>query len=234
MTKVLDSYYIHLMGKIRILVADDHPIFQDGLCQLLEGETDLEVIAKSADGEEAVKLSKELMPDVVVLDVAMPKLDGIEAAKQIKAACPDTAILILSAYSHESHILTSLKVGIEGYLMKGTAPREVVNAVHSVYVGEAVYDLKTAGKILQRLAASKDNGSISFEILREREVEILKLAAKGLTNKEIAEMAFISERTVQTHMINIFRKLKVGSRTEAVLYALKKGWLNLNDIITKE
>ena len=222
------------MGKIRILVADDHPIFQDGLCQLLEGETDLEVVAKAADGEEAVSLSKELMPDVVVLDVAMPKLDGIEAAKQIKAACPDTAILILSAYGYESYILTSLKTGIAGYLLKGTAPREIINAVHSVHAGEVVYDLKTAGKVLQQLAANKDNGSISFEILHEREVEVLKLAAKGLTNREIAEGIFISERTVQTHMINIFRKLKVGSRTEAVLYALKKGWLNLNDIITTE
>ena len=231
---VLDRYYIHLMGKIRILVADDHPIFQEGLCRLLRDEKDLEVVARVADGEESVKLSKELMPDVALLDVAMPKINGIEAAKQIKTACPDTAILILSAYDYEAYILASLKVGIAGYLLKDTAHRNVVNAVRSVYAGEAVYDQKTAGKVLQQLATNKDQGGIGFKILHEREVEVLKLAAQGLTNREIAERVFISERTVQTHMINIFRKLKVGSRTEAVLYALKKGWLNLNDVIVRE
>ena len=218
------------MGKIRVLVADDHPIFLEGLCRLLENEKDFEVVAKVADGEESVKLSKELMPDVALIDVAMPGINGIEAAKQIKAACPDTAILILSAYDYESYILTSLKTGIAGYLMKGTAPREVINAVRSVHAGEAVYDLKTAGKVLQQLAANQDNGRINFEILHQREVDVLKLAAKGLTNKEIAGMVFISERTVQTHMINIFRKLKVGSRTEAVVYALSIGLLNLDEL----
>jgi len=216
--------------KIRVLIADDHPVFREGLCQLLEREEDLECVAKTADGVEAVRLAKELLPDVAVIDVAMPRLNGIEAARQIKASCPATAILMVSAFGYESYVLASLRAGAAGYLLKSAAPRELANAVRSANAGEAVFDLKAAGKILARLAAEKGEEQRELEELQPRELEVLKLAAKGMTNKEIAEELFISERTVQSHLVNIFRKLDVGSRTEAVLHALREGWLTLDDL----
>lgn len=212
------------------MIADNHPAFREGLCQLLEGEEDLKCIAKPEDGEEAVRLAKELAPDVAIIDVAMPKLNGIEAAKQIKVACPNTAILMVSAFGYESYVLASLRAGAAGYLLKSAPLRELTNAVHSVQAGEGVFDLKAASKILQRLSAEKGEEKRSPEELHRRELQVLKLAAKGISNKQIASKLSISERTVQTHLVNIFRKLGVGSRTEAVLHALKEGWLTLDDL----
>lgn len=218
------------MEKIRVLVADDHPVFREGLRQLLEQEADMECVGGTADGEEAVRLAKELLPDVAVIDVAMPKLNGIEAARQIKAACPATAILMVSAFGYESYLLAALRVGAAGYLLKSAAPRELTNAVRSVHAGEAVFDLKAASKVLHRLAAEKGEERRGLEELQSRELEVLKLAAKGMSNKEIGRELGISERTVQSHLVNIFRKLEVGSRTEAVLHALHEGWLTLDDL----
>jgi len=218
------------MEKIKVLVADDHPVFREGLCQLLEHEEDLECVAKPADGEEAVRLAKELLPDVAIIDIAMPKLNGIEAVKQIKAAHPATAILIVSAFSYESYILASLRAGAAGYLLKSTSLRELTNAIRSVHAGEAVFDFRATSKILRRLADDKGEERRNLEELYPRELEVLRLAGKGLSNKEIARELVISERTVQTHLVNIFRKLDVGSRTEAVLHALKEGWLTLDDL----
>jgi DNA-binding NarL/FixJ family response regulator len=218
------------MEKIRVLIADDHPAFREGLCRLLEDEKDLECVAKPSDGEEAVRLAKELQPDVAIIDVAMPKLNGIEAAKQIKAACPTIAILMVSAFSYESYMLASLRVGAAGYLLKSAPLRELINAIHSVHAGEGVFDLKVASKILRRLATERGEERKGLEELQRRELEVLKLAAKGMSNKEIAGKLVISERTVQTHLVNIFRKLEVGSRTEAVLHALKEGWLTMDDL----
>jgi DNA-binding NarL/FixJ family response regulator len=218
------------MEKIKVLVADDHPVFREGLCQLLEHEEDLECVAKPADGEEAVRLAMELLPDVAIIDIAMPKLNGIEAVKQIKAAHPATAILIVSAFSYESYILASLRAGAAGYLLKSTSLRELTNAIRSVHAGEAVFDFRATSKILRRLADDKGEERRNLEELYPRELEVLRLAGKGLSNKEIARELVISERTVQTHLVNIFRKLDVGSRTEAVLHALKEGWLTLDDL----
>ena len=218
------------MEKISVLVADDHPAFREGLCRFLGEEEDLEVIAKPADGEQAVRLAKELLPDVAIIDVAMPKLNGIEAAKQIKAACPNTAILMVSAYSYESYLLASLRAKAAGYILKNASLDELINAVRMVHNGEAVFDFKSISKVLGQLTTDEDTERKMLAELHHRELEVLKLAAKGRSNKEIAEELGISERTVQTHMVNIFRKLEVGSRTEAVLHALREGWLNLDDL----
>ena len=218
------------MEKIKILIADDHPIFREGLCQVLEGENDLEVIARASDGEECVRLAKELVPEIALIDIAMPKLNGLEAAKQIKADLPSIAILILSAYSYESYILASIEMGAAGYILKDTYPRDIVNAIYSIHDGEMIYNLKSAGKILQRLVRREAKDEKDCRNMYNRELNILKMAAEGLTNKEIARKLFISERTVQSHMVNIFRKLKVGSRTEAVVYALSIGLLNLDEL----
>jgi DNA-binding NarL/FixJ family response regulator len=216
--------------KIRVLIADDHPAFREGLCQLLEHEEDLECVAEAADGEEAVRLAIELLPDVAIIDIAMPKLNGIEAAAQNKAARPAIAILMVSAFGYESYILASLRAGAAGYLLKNAPLRELTNAIRSVHAGEAVFDLKATSKILRRLVGDKGEERIELEELHPRELEVLRLIGKGMSNKEIARELVISERTVQTHLVNVFRKLDVGSRTEAVLHALREGWLTLDDL----
>lgn len=218
------------MEKIKLLIADDHPPFREGLSKLLEEEPDMEVVAKPADGDEAVNLAKQLQPDVAILDVAMPKLNGIEAAKQIKAACPNTAILMISAYGYEPYLLASLQAGATGYLLKSSPLRELISAVRSVHSGQAVFDLKAVGKVLDRLAVNQSGEVVSGQRLQSRELQVLRLTAKGISNKEIGKELKISDRTVQTHLIRIFRKLGVSSRTEAVLRALREGWLTLDEL----
>jgi DNA-binding NarL/FixJ family response regulator len=222
------------MEKIKVLVADKHPIFREGLCRLLEDENDLEAVGKAADGAEAVRLAKELLPDVAIIDVAMPGINGIEAATQIRATSPGTAILMMSAYGYESYMLASLRAGAAGYLLKNIPLRDLINAIRLVHAGEGVFDLKAASRILSRVAGDKGEEKRDLEGLRRRELEVLRLVAKGLGNKEIAAQLVISERTVQTHLVNIFRKLGVSSRTAAVFTALKEGWLTLDDLPSKE
>ena len=219
------------MQKIRLLIADDHPTFREGLSRLLEDEEDLECVAKSADGMEAVKLAEKLRPDVAIIDVSMPNLNGIEAAKQIRAACPATAILMVSAFDYQSYILASLQAGATGYMSKDTPLADLVRAIRLVHKGESVLGLKATDKIVRHLAGASGNNKTKLEQLNPREVEILKLTAKGMSNKEIAGELIISERTVQTHLVNIFRKLGVSSRTQAVLSGLREGWITLNHLV---
>ncbi|MDY6893729.1 MAG: response regulator transcription factor [Chloroflexota bacterium] len=218
------------MTKIRIFVADDHPAFREGLCRCLSDEEDLEVVGSSEDGEEAVRMAGELLPDVVIVDVAMPKLDGIEATRQIKARCPNAAVLIISAYNYQSYLLASMRAGASGYLLKSAPISELVNTIRMVHSGSAVFDFKAVGKILRRIADDGNEESGGLEELQPRELEVLKQVARGISNREIASSLGISERTVQSHLVNIFKKLGVGSRTEAVLHALKEGWLTLDDL----
>lgn len=216
--------------KIRVLVADDHAIVREGLCSLLSKEADLEVVAMAANGKEAIELAKELYPDVAIIDIVMPELDGIETAKQIKATCPAVAIIMLSAYDYEAYTLGALEAGAVGYLLKETSPRELVNAIRMIHAGRGVVNLKVWNRMLQRLAAPKDEGKRSLEKLQTRELDILKLVAQGMSSREIGKNLTISGRTVHTHLDNIFTKLGVHSRTEAVVHALREGWLTLDDL----
>lgn len=212
------------------MVVDDHPTFRDGLSRLLQEETDLEVIATPGDGEQAIELADKLKPDVIIMDIAMPKINGIEAAKRIKSQNPGISILMVSAYSYQSYVLASLRAGAAGYLLKNAPLQELVKAIHLIYSGEGVFDIKVTGKILGKLASEKVEKRKDMEELHPRELEVLTLAAKGDSNKQIACQLDVSERTVQTHMVNIFRKLRVSSRTEAVLQGLRQGWLTLEDL----
>ncbi len=217
------------MGKIRVVVADNHPAFREGLCRLLADEKDLEVIGQAADGEEIVTLSKDLQPDVAIVDVTMPKLSGIEATIRIKKISPGTAVLIVSAFDYQTYVLASLRAGAAGYLTKDTSIRDLVTAVHLANAGDGIIDRCAANDIIRHLIEDQDGKKVNLE-LYPREIEITKLISKGLRNKEIAKELNISERTVQAHLSHIFNKLDVDSRTEAVLQALKRGWLDISDL----
>jgi NarL family two-component system response regulator LiaR len=218
------------MDKIRVLVADDHPAFREGLVRVMAEQGDMEVIAQAGDGEEAVKLVGQLRPDVAVLDVAMPKLNGIEATKSIKAAWPNTAVLIVSAYGYGPYVLGAIEAGASGYLLKDARLWELVSAIRSLHAGEKVLDPAVARKVLDRLPHTTGKSRETFPDLHQRELEVLKLTAKGLSNKEIASALSISVRTVQAHLVNIFTKLGVKSRTEAVVHALREGWFTIDDL----
>ena len=220
------------MSKIRVLLAEDHAVVREGTSGLFSREDDLEVVGEAADGEEAVKMADELAPDVVVMDISMPVLNGIEATKRIKEADPSIAVLILTAYDNDQYIFAVLEAGAAGYLLKNISGRELVGAVRAVHAGESILHPIVARKVVDRFmrqgapAQSEESG----EVLSERELRVLKLAARGLSNKDIAQELFLSVRTVQSHLGNIFNKLRVGSRTEAVLRGLKKGWITLQDL----
>jgi DNA-binding NarL/FixJ family response regulator len=217
---------------IRILIADDHAFVREGTRRILEQEPDLEVVAEAGDGEEAVKLACDLKPDVALVDVAMPKLDGIEATRRIKAQCPAVAVLVLSAYDDDQFIFGLLEAGAAGYLLKSVRGQEIVDAIRAVHAGESVLHPSVARKVLNRFAgvSGKPRERKSLDLLTEREMEVLKMVTKGLSNKDIAEGLCLSVRTVQGHLANIFNKLRVSSRTEAVVHALKEGWVTLDDV----
>ena len=219
------------MDKIRILLADDHALVREGTKELLEREADLEIVAEADDGKTAVQLATKRRPDVVIMDFAMPKLNGIEATKQIKAIDPSIAVLVLTAYDNEQYIFAFLEAGAAGYLLKDAHIDELIKAIRAVHAGESILHPAIARKVINRFAqpAEKRGKENALDQLTKRELEVLKLAAKGMSNREIALDLSISVRTVQTHLSNIFTKIGVGSRIEAVIYGLRQGWFTLED-----
>jgi len=220
------------LAEIRVLIADDHAVVREGTRQILEQEPDLKVVAEAADGDEAVKLTGSSQPDVAIIDISMPRVDGIEATKQIKTLYPRVAVLILTAYDDDQFVFSLMEAGAAGYLLKSVRGSELVDAVRAVYSGESVLHPSIARKVLNRFVPSRDKGRRQAppEILSQREMEVLKLATHGLSNQDIADELSLSLRTVQAHLGHIFNKLQVSSRTEAVVCALKEGWITLDDI----
>lgn len=220
------------MKNIKVILADDHVLFREGTRNLIEQEDDIEVVGEASDGEEAVKLVNELQPNVALMDIAMPRMNGIEATKQIKALHPATAVLILTAYDNDQYIIALLEAGAAGYLLKNVSGKELINAIRAVYAGESVLHPVIARKVFSRFAPPKNaaGNPDQRQSLSEREIEILKLAAGGMSNQDIANKLFLSRRTIQSHLSNIFHKMDVGSRTEAILQALRIGLLTLDDI----
>jgi NarL family two-component system response regulator LiaR len=219
--------------KIKILLADDHAVVREGTKELLEREADLAVIAEASDGREAVQLAIRERPDVVVMDFSMPQLNGIQATRQIKAVAPGIAVLVLTAYDSDQYIIGFLEAGAAGYLLKDVHIDEVVRAIRAVYAGESVLHPAVARRVIDRfvLPAEKRSVADAMDELTEREMDVLRLAAKGMSNRRIAAELVISVRTVQSHLNNVFNKVGVGSRTEAVIYALRKGWITLEDTL---
>ncbi|MFC1920652.1 response regulator [Chloroflexota bacterium] len=221
------------MSDISILLAEDHVITREGIRKLLENEPGLTVVGEAGDGEEAVRLANELKPDVIIMDIAMPKINGIEATMQIKVANPGIAILILSAYDDDEYVFALLKAGAAGYLLKNVSGDELTSAIRAVCQGEPVLDPTIARKVINYFTASGEVKTVEkpSEQLSDRETAIIKLAATGMTNKDIANKLHLSNRTIEGHMRTIFNKLGVGSRTEAVLYGLRKGWFTLEELL---
>jgi NarL family two-component system response regulator LiaR len=219
------------LNKIRILIAEDHAVVREGTRRVVEQEPDFEVIGEAENGQEAVQLAVEHCPDLVLIDIVMPKLNGIEATKQIKKSCPNTAVLALSAYDDDQFVFSLLEAGAAGYLLKSVHSRELVATIRAVSAGESVLHPSIMRKVLARFAPGADKvaSQKGAEGLSEREVEVLKLATRGLSNWDIARTLGISIRTVQAHFTRLCKKLRVSSRTEAVLQGVKEGWLKLED-----
>ncbi len=221
------------MEKIRIIFAEDHVLVREGTRQILDREKDLEVVGEAADGIEAVELVKRLTPDLAILDIAMPRMGGIEATRQIKKIAPLTSVLILSAYDDDQYVFALLEAGAAGYLLKDVSGDELVRAIRAVHSGEPVLHPAIARKVLDRVVQRQQAAAgspVDGESLSDRELEVLRLAARGLTNAGIAQELDLSTRTVQVHLTHIFAKLGVGSRTEAVITALRHRWFNLEDL----
>ena len=223
------------MDAIRVMLVEDHVLVRQGTRELLEREPDLRVVAEAGDGDEAIRLAEAHRPDVILMDVAIPKLNGLDATRRIKSVYPSVAILALTAYDDDQYVFAFLEAGAAGYLLKDVDVDDLIKAIRAVHAGESVLHTAIARKVTEYfvrragVSGDADEQDDASPELTAREQEILGLAAKGMRNREIADRLTISIRTVQVHLSNIFAKLGVGSRTEAVLYALRKGWLTLED-----
>ena len=217
-----------MTNPIRVLIADDHAIVRKGIRALLATEADIEVVGEAADGKEAVEKAERLHPDVILMDLVMPGMDGIEATRHITIRQPETRILVLTSFAEDEKVFPALKAGALGYLLKDAGPEELVRAIRQVYCGESSLHPAIARKVLQELSRPPEQPPTP-EPLTERELEVLRLIAKGKSNREIAEELVISEATVRTHVSNILGKLQLASRTQAALYALREGIAELSE-----
>jgi NarL family two-component system response regulator LiaR len=214
--------------KISVLVVDDHPIVRQGLADLISIEPGMALVGEAVDGEEAVRKAYALLPDVIVMDLMMPRKDGIEAIRDIKAAGIDARILVVTSFAEDEKVFAALKAGALGYLLKDSAPSELLTAIRDVYRGESSLHPTIARKLIHELREPSDLPPTE-DPLTEREVDVLKLVARGLTNHEIGEQLYISDRTVGTHISNILGKLHLANRTQAALYALREGLASLHE-----
>jgi DNA-binding NarL/FixJ family response regulator len=211
-------------------LADDHAVVRKGIREFLEEDAEIVVVAEVSNGADAVRLVVEQRPTVAVLDIQMPGMNGIEATRQIKTLHPETRVLILTAYEEDPYVFALLRAGADGYVLKNSDADELVRAVKAVAGGGKVLAPEVAAKVVAQMTSGKPAAAAEqVEPLSERELEVLRLAARGLTNKAIAAQLKVSDRTVQGHLASIYGKLAVASRTEAVTKALKLGWLVLGD-----
>ncbi len=211
------------MNKIRIVVVDDHPLLREGLIKILSLEDTLEVVGEARDGKTAVQIVEELQPEVVLMDINLPGMDGIQACKVIKSKYPEIQVIALTVYDDDKHVLEIVRAGANGYLLKDVEPENLLRAIKEAAAGKSPLHPKIASKLLNEFSRlAQTTKAAEQEILTPREREVLSLIAKGTTNRLIAKELFISEKTVKNHITNIFRKLDVKDRTEAVVEAMKR------------
>ena len=209
---------------IRVVLADDHAVVRKGIHEFLTESGDIDVIAEASDGAEAIALIEQHRPDVAVLDIQMPKHTGIDVCRHVRAQQWSVGVLILTAFDDDPYVMAALQAGANGYVLKTADADEIAQAVRDVHEGKSALDPVIARKLLAQLAGQRDRQSV--ESLTPREMDVLKLAARGYTNKAIAAHLSISDRTVQGHLANIFGKLRVTTRTEAVMRAVSLGWVS--------
>ena len=223
------------VGAIRVFIVDDHAIVRDGIRSLLATEPDIEVVGEAENGKDAVSKAQRLQPDVILMDLVMPEMDGIEAIRRIMTHQPEARILVLTSFTADDKVFPAIKAGAMGYLLKDTGSKELVRAIHQVYRGESSLHPKIARMLLQEMVeasrAERPTRDVGHPVdpLTEREMEVLKLVARGRSNRQIADQLLVVEGTVRTHVSNILSKLHLASRTQATLYALREGMASLDD-----
>jgi len=218
--------------RIRIVLADDHAIVRESTRSILDAQPDMKVVGEASTGTEAVRLAQQLRPDVIVMDIEMPEMNGLEATQVILDQCPEAGVLVLTAHDDEAHIFALLEAGADGYVLKSARLAELLRAIRAVSRQEPALDPQVMRTMMRRLShgdrVAAADGHQPVEPLTEREQEVLQQVATGASNKEIARTLSISVRTVQVHLTNIYGKLNVRSRTEAALYAVRQGWVDLD------
>ena len=220
------------MSKIRVLIADDHQVVREGLSALLKMRDDIEVVGQAKDGVEAVEKARELLPDVVLMDISMPRMNGVEATREIRRENPHIRVVVLTMYDEEDYIFDLVKSGATGYLLKDADSTQIAKAIRAVSEGESLIHPTVASKILTEFSLlsqgkGRKPGRLEHD-LTDREITVLRLVAEGKTNKEIANDLDLSEKTVKNHVRNIFHKLHVYDRTQAAIHAIRKGLIELD------
>ena len=211
---------------VRVLIADDQTLFRVGLARLLEEDPRVEIVGQAGDGVEAVKLAGSVAPDVILMDLKMPNLDGIEATRQVLAKYPSVKVLLLTTFEADNHVIQALKAGASGYILKDSRPDSIVSSLLAVMAGERVMASAVANRVLEMLTGTTTPKEF-YDGLTGREIEILKLLAGGMANKQIAYKLKISEKTVRNHVSNMYEKLNIYDRSQAVLYAVRKGLVEI-------
>ena len=214
------------MESMKVLIADDHPVVREGISAMLNRQPDIEVVGEAENGRECVEKTRELRPDIVLMDLRMPEMDGVEAMRQIAATNPEVRFIVLTTYDNDEYIFKGIEAGARAYLLKDSPREELFKAIRAVHRGESLIQPAVAGKVLDRFAELSRQVQAP-EALSDREVEVVKLMAEGTANKEIAVSLHISESTVKTHIQTIFQKLGVSDRTGAVTQAIRKGIIRL-------
>lgn len=224
--------------KISVMIVDDHPLFRQGLRRVIEAEDDMEVIIEVGDGEEALRLAQKMVPDVIMMDLNIPTMNGLQVTRSLKASLPNIGVIMLTAYHDDEQIFHAIKAGAGAYYPKDVTPRKLIEAIRQVSQGNYVIDDNVLAKSqvaswllkqFEQISAVGGSPEDLFVPLSSREMEILQLIARGYSNKEIAHELGISRQTVKNHMTSILRKLSVNDRTQAALYALRRGWIRLQD-----
>lgn len=225
--------------KTRVVLADDHQLFREGVKRILDLEEDMEVVAECSDGEEVTAVCRELQPDVVLMDINMPNVNGVEATQCLRDSCPNTRVIVLSIHDDEAYVFETLRLGASGYLLKDMEAEDLIEAVRMVASGNAYIHPKVTGKLIEEFRLLSEQEGVLDDLhsanmnegwrglLTRREMEVLKLMAEGRSNRAIGEYLFISEKTVKNHVSSVLQKMNVQDRTQAVITAIKSGWVKV-------